>query len=428
MSDVDPVAAALGADPESLRTKKAKETKKAPPDVPVAAPAVYTGILGDITNAAEPGTEADPVGILGSLLAMTGVAIGAAPHVQVGNDRHPLLIWPLLFGRTGSGRKGGATQTAALFVSTACPDYADFATSGLSSGEGLVERVRDGDGQADRGVEDKRLLAVETEFGTVMARAARDGSTLAEVCRQAWNGEALSVLNRKRLSAKSSHVGIIGHIAPMDFRRRLAAADLAAGMYNRYLPLYVERSKRLPIPEGADRAEVGRLGRYLADRIEAAQSVGRIQLGGEATALWCEELYDEFTEADDEEQAWAEFMRRAAPYCLRVAGLYAVLDARRVISKADLAAAGVLVRYSTASARYVLGGMHRDPRMERLAREVTAAGGAGLTRTQISALFGRNLRAGLLGELLDELLNGGGYEVIEVRSGGRPAQAYRRRT
>ena len=66
--------------------------------------------------------------------------------------------------------------------------------------------------------------------------------------------------------------------------------------------------------------------------------------------------------------------------------------------------------------------------MERLAREVTAAGGAGLTRTQISALFGRNLRAGLLGELLDELLNGGGYEVIEVRSGGRPAQAYRRRT
>jgi hypothetical protein len=246
--------AALGvpASDESLGAKKAKEAKKAPPDVPVAASEVYAGILGEITMAAEPGTEADPVGVLGSLLTMTSVAVGIVPHVQVGNDRHPLLVWSLLFGRTGSGRKGGATQTAALFIREACPDYASYATSGLSSGEGLIERIRDDGGKDEPGVADKRLLAVETEFGTVMARAARDGSTLAEVCRQAWNGEALSVLNRKRLAASWSHVGIIGHIAPADFRRRLAA-DLAAGTYNWYLPLYVERSKRLPIPRAPTR-------------------------------------------------------------------------------------------------------------------------------------------------------------------------------
>ena len=412
-----------------IRAKKAQKAKEAPPDVPVAAPEMYAGIPGAITHAAEPGTEADPVGILGSLLAMAGVAVGRSPHVRIGNDRHPLLIWPLLLGRTGSGRKGGATSTAELFARAALgEDYDTWNTSGLSSGEGLIERLRDGDGDKDKGVEDKRLIVVETEFGTVMARAARDGSTLAEVCRQAWNGERLSVLNRRRYTASWSLVAVIGHAAPKDFRRRLAAADLAAGTYNRYLPLYVERSKRLPIPEGADPKVVADLGDKLRRAVSEARNKTRVQLDGEAEALWRGELYDEFTEADDEELAWAEFTRRAAPYCLRIAGLYAVLDGRGLIGKADLTAAAALVRYSAASARYVLGDLLRNPRLDRLAREITAAGETGLTRTEVSALFGRHVSGEELGELLRQLTDdGGGYEVTEVQSGGRPAQRFRRR-
>jgi len=262
----------------------------------------------------------------------------------------------------------------------------------------------------------------------VMARAARDGSTLAEVCRQAWNGERLSVLNRRRYTASWSLVAVVGHAAPRDFRRRLASADLAAGTYNRYLPLYVERSKRLPIPEGADPKVVADLGDKLRRAVSEARKKTRVQLDGEAEALWRGELYDEFTEADDEELAWAEFTRRAAPYCLRIAGLYAVLDGRGLIGKADLTAAAALVRYSAASARYVLGDLLRDPRMDRLTREITAAGETGLTRTEVSALFGHHVTAAALGEMLRQLTgDDGGYEVIEVQSGGRPAQKYRRR-
>lgn len=305
------------------------------------------------------------------------------------------------------------------------PDYASYATSGLSSGEGLIERVRDASGK-DEGVGDKRLLCVETEFGTVMARAARDGSTLAETCRQAWQGDRLAVMNRKGFGASWSHIGIIGHIAPKDFRRRLAAADLAGGTFNRYLPLYVERSKRLPIPEGTGYSTVHALGGKLGHQLAEAHGITRLQLDREATQLWCDELYDEFTEADDEEAAWAEFMRRAAAYCLRIGGIYAVLDGRKLISKDDLAAAGALVRYSGMSARYVLGSQLRDPRMERLTRAITEAGEQGLTRTQISALYSRKLTSALLDELLDELVAVGGYEVIQVQTGGRSAAVYRK--
>jgi hypothetical protein len=361
------------------------------------------------------------VGILGSLLAMAAVGIGPGPHVKVGNDRHPLLIWPLLFGRTGTGRKGSATASAAVFFKAASDDYPGYLTSGLSSGEGLIERIRDGDG----GAEDKRLLCIETEFGTVMTRAGREGSTLAEVCRQAWQGEPLSVLNRKQYRASSSHIGIIGHIAPKDFRRRLAAADLAAGTYNRYLPLFVERSRRLPIPEGADPADVADLGGRLMQSLQVAGTVNRLRLGSGAEKLWRGELYDEFTEADDDEAQWAEFMRRAAPYCLRIAGLYAALEGRDDISETHLAAAGALVRYSADSARYVLAGQLRDPRLDRLARAVAAAGEPGLARTAISGLFGHHVTKAELDHLVNDLVALGGYEAAYAQTGGRAAQVLR---
>jgi hypothetical protein len=93
---------------------------------PAADPAMFHGVLGDLVKAADPTTEADPVGVLASLLAGAGVAIGPKPHIQVGNTRHPLLVWPLLFGRTGAGRKGEATDTAELFLHAAVYDYADI--------------------------------------------------------------------------------------------------------------------------------------------------------------------------------------------------------------------------------------------------------------------------------------------------------------
>jgi len=394
--------------------------------VPSADLAMYAGVLGDITAAAAPTTEADPVGIYASLLAGVGVLIGPGPHVRVGNTRHPLLIWPLLLGRTGSGRKGEATGTAEIFLRKAAPDLADRRTvTGLSSGEGLIERIRDSeDGEKDRS--DKRLLVIEPEFTSVMARSKREGSTLAAVQRQAWDGRALSVLNRQQLRASASHVAIIGHITPQEFRLRLADADMTGGTYNRYLPVFVERSQRLPIPEGVSEHTVETLSTKLYDGIAAARDVGQIQLGREATQVWTGTLYDEFTEADDEDRAEAEFTRRAAPYCLRVAGLLAALEGRGLVGPADLGAAAALIRYSIASAKFVLDRQARNPRLDRIRRAIDAAGADGLSRSAVSALFSRNLPRPALEELLAELISGDEYEESLTATRGRPAQTYRR--
>jgi Protein of unknown function (DUF3987) len=270
------------------------------------------------------------------------------------------------------------------------------------------------------------LLVLETEFSSVLARSRREGSTLAAVQRQAWEGRGLTVLNRKQLTASSSHIAIIGHITPREFRMRLAEADMTGGTYNRYQPLFVERSQRLPIPQGVAPQVLEALSASLHKGIAAARKTGPVQLGPEAADLWISELYDELTAGDDDDLAEAEFTRRAAPYCLRIAAIYAVLAGGRLISKSDLAAAGALVRYSIASAKYVLDRQPRDPRMDRLTRAIDAAGQAGLSRTEVSALFGRHLPRAVLDELLAELVEGGGYEMARTDTGGRAAEVYRR--
>jgi hypothetical protein len=411
---------------QSPTTKKEESSARVP--VPVVDPRAYAGLLGEIVAAAAPTTEADPVGIYATLLAGTGALIGSGPHVQVGNTRHPLLVWPLLLGRTGSGRKGETAETAELFLLLSSKEYSGLRETGLSSGEGLIEHIRDSDPDNPKdegGTTDKRLVMIEPEFSTVMARAKREGSTLAGVLREAWSGKPLGVLNRRKLKASSSHIAIIGHVAPREFRLRLADADLAGGTFNRFLPLWVERARRIPIPEGIDPETCSGLAKRLGDAMVEANRISRIQLDRQATTLWVDELYDELTASDDEDQQWTEFTRRAAPYCLRIAALTAALDGRRLIGESDLAAAGALVRYAIASARYVLDDQLGDPRLDRLARAVGAAGPEGLSRSEISGLFSRNLPADQLDVLLGELLATGDYERFEAKTGGRTATRYR---
>jgi hypothetical protein len=390
--------------------------------VPACHPALFHGVLGEIAEAADPGTEADKVGVYASLLSVAGALVGHDPYVRIANTKHPLLIWSLLIGRTNIGRKGEATGTAMRVAGEAKPDDVNAITdSGLSSGEGLIERIRDAqDEEDDGGTDDKRLLVIETEMATVMAACSREGTKLPGILRQAWGGERLSSLIRKRIVASYSHIAIIGHITPREFRAKVRDADLAGGTWNRYLPLYVERRKLMALPAGFDdETELPVLAKKLAAAIDAARGLRSIGLSAEGAELWRAQLYREFTEFDEDTPA-ADFVQRAAPYCRRIAALHAALDGRQLVNTGDLMAAAHLIRYSITSARYVLDPSPRDIRLDRLRRAVDEAGDGGLTRDQAVNLFGRHLPKAGLDELISRLTQDGAYAERSVPSGGRP--------
>ena len=148
-------------------------------------------------RAVEPHTEGDRVAVLVNHLLMVGNAIGGGPFVAVGGARHGVTDFAAQVGETAKARKGIARADTARVEREADPSWAGARVAdGLSSGEGLIYPIRapietTKKGEAvvvDPGEPDKRLLVVEEEYSVVLKVASREGNTLTEQLRKAWDG------------------------------------------------------------------------------------------------------------------------------------------------------------------------------------------------------------------------------------------------
>ncbi|MFI8085526.1 DUF3987 domain-containing protein [Kitasatospora sp. NPDC086009] len=395
---------------------------------PVPDPEVFCGWVGDTVRDLDPTTEADPVAVLVNLLSAGGAAIGPGPFMWIGNDRHPALIWALTVGATAAGRKGAATNTARRLLKAAAPDFiATNTRSGLSSGEGLIEMVRDGDGDKDPGVIDKRLWVVESEYGVTMARGRREGSSLSGILRQAWNGEDLGVMNREALHATAPHIAVIGHISPRELRAKMQDAEMAGGTYNRFLPVFVHRTLLDPDGQGAPDQLIDNLASAWKTVLTDARHVGEVRLTPEAAQLWREEIYPALCGDEADEGPIAEFTARAAPYAKRAAMVYALLDHTDRIGETHLRAAWALVRYARASAAHILGptaaASTGDPHLDKLINAVKTAGPAGMTQSQVQVLLKR-LNATQRAAVTARLVQLPGFAAAQLSTGGRQQTTY----
>ncbi len=394
------------------------------PKVPRIDPRAYHGPLGEIVRQLAPTTEADPVGVLASLLAYVGTMIGDGPHVRVGNRPPPARIWPLLLGATGSGRKGTATADAESVV-TAFDSYflQECQVSGLSTGEGLIHRLRDRDGD-DAGATDKRLLVIESEFARVLGITRREGNTLSEVLRGMWESGAAAVLTRGQpLACTGAHVSIIGHVTQRELRIKLAERDVAGGLVNRFLPLVVDRSQLLPYE--VDSPDLRAVTAQVQRRIAAARKVGRVRRTPAAEDLWG----DAYLALNDDRHdgPLGEVIARGAPYTLRIALLYALLDGRQEIDTDHLLAALALWQYAVASARQTFGDFTGRTDLDRL-RDFLASASGGRTRMEVADLFGRNKDAREIDALIAEFEARGDVTTETERTGrpGRPTIRHHR--
>ncbi|GGM81637.1 hypothetical protein GCM10012275_60340 [Longimycelium tulufanense] len=439
--------------------RAAAEVARARAELPALDTAALDCFLGRLVGVVAEHTEADPVAVLASLLCAAGVYLGPGPHVRAGDDRHPLLVWPLIVGRTNSGRKGASWSSARRLLAAADPEFlVGNVRSGLTSGEGLAQLFvpvcqqcgtdldspseefcsstcqnrweKKGRANAARRRRlppgDRRLLVFEPEWAAVMARMKREGNSLSATLRAAWEGGDLSTMNVTARVAPESHIGITAHITPAEFKAKVSAADLAGGTYNRFLPLLVARSKFLPLALGADPDTVAQLGASLAGRLRHAAGIGTLGFTAGGADAW-RHLYVEFGTDPGEGTGPAveQFISRTAPNCLRIAGIHAALDGSDQISDRHLSAAAALIRYSIASARAVFA---PDAELTKIAGYIARAGQAGRTRTDITTeCFDKHKKAAEIDGLLERLLAAGRItrSLRPSPSGrGRPTQIF----
>lgn len=406
---------------------------------PVLHPAALTGLAGAIVRRLDPVTEADPVAVLVRVLVTFGVLAGRTVFTTVEADRHHLNEFAVVVGETAKARKdsargrvealfAAAAETAALLDQVTC--------SGLSSGEGLIYAVRDPierierDKQTgryepvvvDAGASDKRLLVNESEFARVLKVLSRDGNTLAAVLRDAWDGRrTLRVMTRVNpLVATGAHVGIIANITRDELRRYLAESEIAGGSANRFLFVCARRSKLLP--EGGGPVAGDDLARELAAALAWCwQQPRHLRRDEAARALWAR-VYP--TLSAPVPGLLGAVTSRAEAHVLRLSCLYAALDRSETVQVPHLRAALAVWQYCADSAAYIFGDAIGDPVADQVL-DALAHAPAGLTRTDLRDLFGRNLPAGRLDAALGVLLREGRATAERVASGGRPSEVWR---
>ena len=398
---------------------------------PTLAEEARYGLAGDVLEAIEPHTEADPIAVLINIVIAFGNAAGRSAHVKVGADRHGLNLNAVLVGQSAKGRKGMSWGYVRDLMHAADPFWVeDRVMGGLSSGEGLIHAVRDRvtsenkNGElivVDEGVSDKRLLAIESEFAGPLKVMTREGNILSIIIRQGWDGGKLQTLTRNSpLKATDPHISIIGHGTKHEVLRYLSETDASSGFANRYLWILVERSQKLPYGGDWSKVNTAALVKRLSEALAFARSSGELTWGESARATW-ESVYEELSEG--ETGLFGAATSRAEAQVLRLSAIYAVMDGSRTVEADHLLAGLALWEYAEQSARRIFGDTTGDPVADRI-MEVLNNKPEGLTRNEIRNLFSRHRSSTRIGQALNHLQESGRVRSETQGTGGRPVEKW----
>lgn len=416
-------------------------TSPVDPPAPLQAEA-FLGLAGRIVNAIEPHTEADPVAILLQLLVMFGNACGRKPDFVVEATRHGMNEFVALVGQTSKSRKGTSEAHVRRLFRQADEDWArTHIQTGLSSGEGLIAAVRDpqekteaikdkgrhtGEYQTvvtDSGVEDKRLLLVESEFARTLRVLNREHSTLSAIMRDAWDGRDLSVITRTPVRATEPHISVIGHITRDELRRELTTTDAANGFGNRFMWHAVQRQRVLPF--GGELLEAtlfADLCNELSAAITFAKTVTVIPMTSVARQVWSD-IYPDLSQGRP--GLLGAMLARAEAHVRRYAALYTLLDLKQETDAAHLLAALAVWEHAEASARWVFGDALGDRAADAILDALRRRGE--MSRTDISDLFAHHESAARISAAL-LALEEASLAWCEKRSGrGAPQEVWHAR-
>lgn len=406
----------------------------------------FAGLAGEFVELWEKHTEADRTALLAQFLVYAGHAFGRSPFYAVGGDDHRANLFVLLVGNTSFARKGqsqgciecafnfvGVDERSDIFGAPEVPETKSVVRTetGLTTYEGLINAVRDPREALDKkgnvhtipGAPDKRIIAIESEFSTVLKRMLRDGNTISEGLRQGWDGKKMGTLGKGEPQTATDHlVSIIGHITKADLSKFLQDVDAANGFGNRFLFIATRRVKLLPDPGRPTKEQCIDFGRKLSAAIEFARNVGEMHRTPAAQKLW-EQWYMEELNRPRLGRLHNAIVARCAPYIVRLSMVYALLDTCSVIDVQHLKSAKALWDYAERSSAFTFGSSLGDKGAAMILEILCRDEGDGLTTSEINRkLPGRiNNKSQSLKMLHDEGL----VTVTEERRGKTTAQIWR---
>jgi hypothetical protein len=294
-----------------------------------------------------------------------------------------------------------------------------------------VRLVRDGKGAnavmveetVDAGVADKRLLVIESEFSGALHAMQRDGNLLSRVLRDAWDkGNLATMTKNSPARATGACISIIGHITAAELRECLDRTEMANGFANRFIFACVRRSKFLPFGGNLLEGDAIAMGHRLRQAAQVAREIGQIRMSPEAANAW-RQIYRELS--GDRPSLLGSLTARAEAQVVRLAMIYALFAGRPQIELDHLIAAVAVEEFSRKSVEYIFGDSLGDPIADTILSALKSAGASGLTRTEITNLFSRNVPANQIVRGLSELSRRGlATQSKGAAANGRPPEIW----
>ena len=392
--------------------------------VPALHAAAFHGLAGDFVKSLDPHTEADPVAVLIHVLTVFGIVVGRGPHLIVDGARHGTNEFAVTVGASGKARKGTAEARAKETFLLADSDFmAERVKGGLSSGEGLIYQVRDPvetfspkDGTwivSDPGEEDKRLLAIEQEFGGVLKIIERDGNTLSAILRMAWDGSKLSPLTKgNRIEATNAHIGMVGHITKDELLRRFSDTEAANGFGNRILWIYARRSKLLP--EGGMFDGQSHFGEKFRSVLEWAKTIGEMKRSESFRKSWAQ-AYPTLTAGG--QGLTGTLTNRQEAHALRLSMIYTLMDRSDTLDIQHLKAALAITDYVRETVEWIFGRRTGDPTADKILGFLKTGE---KTQTEISHLFEKHKPSQEIEQAIKALVDAGRVTSRTEKTIGRP--------
>jgi len=389
---------------------------------------IFNGLVGEMVDVYKGCTEAAPETIAVQFLVACGSLFDRGPYFKLGREQR-CNEFLLLIGPSAIGRKGESLDKAQHIPRLADPEWYANSGGGLTSGEGLIDAVRDEvvattpkgkEYVKHPSVDDKRLFAKQSEFAAVLKQGQRHGNILAETLCDFWDGEEY-VRSRSKgepRCATGAHVSIVAHSTPEDIREFLTERLQANGFANRFVTFYSKKCCDLPIPGDEDSREESKLADHLAAIVEKARREPvRYSLSKEALRLW-EQEHKRLSEPPYPGLVQA-MLARSAAHAIRFAMIYAVLGGSKdYILLPHLESALAVMAYSEASVLHLWKGRSGDKRVDKV-RELTAEPGSRISLSEIQAAFGKHLYGQDLTDVVNDAVALGGRKIETKKTGGR---------
>jgi hypothetical protein len=353
----------------------------------------YHGVVGDFLLHLAGRTEAHPAAIGASVLAHFGVHLGRKVSYIAGPIVQYPSLWFGVIGPSSSGGKGVADEAAQLLLGAVDPLLARrHALSGFGSGEALVDAMRDDEAR------EKRRLVHEHELALVLRVCQREGSTLSEHLRNAFDGKPLENRTRSKGEAIATgySLGVLGSITIEELLELLDEVSIFNGLANRFLWLWSELTTTLPYGAVIDDVLLHAWGLRIRERLEQSRRYPILR-GTPAGDVW-ESFYMERRRGVGDDPRLQAVTARHHVHAARLMTVFAALDDADELGPDHVRAAIAWCDYSVATVEHAFA-LGATGKSGVLLKAIRGAGADGLSGTAQRDLFHRHLT----GEQLEAL-------------------------